>query len=79
MSAKQYSRVGHIRPRDGKTDHHVPPKHPAKEPRGRIIRKEDKHHLAYNLIFGSNCASFEMAVFILKRDWWTDENGNLIK
>lgn len=50
------------------TRHHVPPRHPDRRPRF-ILRKDERHHRAYHLLFG-NAASYEDACEILKKDWW---------
>ena len=59
------------------TSHHVPPKVPDKMPRPQILKKERRHHEAYHLLF-HNAPDFATAVYILRRDWWTDEKGNPI-
>lgn len=71
------SKVGKTRPKDGKTAHHVPPRHPDKKPK-RILRKTDKSHSAYHTLF-SAAKSYEDCCMILLLDWWTDEDGNFIK
>lgn len=53
---------------DKKTKHHVPPKVPDKFP--RIIQVDERHHRSYHLLF-ANCASYEDACHILRRDWWS--------
>lgn len=50
------------------TKHHVPPKHPDKQP--RVIRIDARHHRAYHILFGAP-KTFEDCIQILKRDWWT--------
>lgn len=74
----QNSKVGKTVPRTGKSKHHVPPTNPDPAPRPRILIKSQKHHDAYHLLFGA-ASSFESSVEILRRDWWTDKEGNLIK
>jgi hypothetical protein len=51
------------------TDHHVPPKHPNSQPQF-VLKKRLDHHRAYHLLFNA-ASSFEDAVAILKKDWWT--------
>ena len=56
------------------TKHHVPPKHPAShipaEQQHFILKKTEKTHRAYHLLFG-NAPDLESCIEILKRDWWT--------
>lgn len=49
--------------------HHVPPRHPDKQPHF-IFRVDDRHHRAYHLLFKA-AKSFEDCVEILRNDWWT--------
>ena len=61
--------------RTGKNKHHVPPKHPDKK--AAIIKVDAEAHYCYHRLF-QNAPDFATAVYILRRDWWTDENGNPI-
>jgi hypothetical protein len=36
----------------------------------RIIQVDERHHRSYHLLF-ANCASYEDACHILRRDWWS--------
>jgi len=49
-------------------EHHIPPKKPDDTPRKIIVDR--RHHRAYHLLF-ANAKSFEDAVAILLRDWWS--------
>lgn len=53
-----------------KNKHHTYPKHPDKK--ARVIVVDERHHSAYHLLFG-NPRSYEMACFILARDWFPDD------
>lgn len=52
-----------------KTKHHVPPTNPDKEIKPRIIKKQQRHHEAYHLLFGA-APSLNSCIIILARDWW---------
>lgn len=80
MSQKNGNPVLNSRVRNAPTQmtrHHVPALNPDKTIRPQILKKERRHHEAYHLLFG-NCPDFNNAVYILRRDWWTDTNGNPI-
>lgn len=59
------------------TKHHVPPKCPDATPKPKVLHKTRKMHEFYHALFGCP-ATYEEACYILRRDWWTDEQGNPI-
>jgi hypothetical protein len=58
---------------DKTTRHHVPPRHPDKQP--RFVRKKRQcHHNAYHILFGA-APTFEACVDILRKDWWENPDA----
>lgn len=55
------------------SSHHVPPRHPAKYA-PLILRKTEKDHRAFHLLFGVP-ESLTQCVRVLVRDWWSDPDA----
>lgn len=58
------------------TKHHCPPRHPnhpTNEERF-ILKKSEKEHRAYHVIFG-NSSSLQECIDILTKYWWTNPHS----